>query len=346
MSKILVTGGAGYIGSHTIIELVENGHEIVSVDNYINSSSSTYDRLENVLGTKINHYELDLTDSFATERFFRVETGFDGIIHFAALKSVPDSVQNPLLYYNNNNNSLTNILNACVKHSIKNVIFSSSCSVYGNVKKEELPVNENTNLYEAESPYANTKQMGEQIINKFCDVNPTNVIALRYFNPVGAHISGLIGELPSKRVNNLVPLITQAASGLRDEITIFGDDWETRDGSCIRDYIHVTDIADAHVKAIELLLNEQQTSNFDIINLGSGNGVSVFEAIKAFEASTNVKVPYTIGPRRQGDVESIYSKPEKAETILNWTCKHSISDMMTSAWKWQQKIITEEIEAV
>lgn len=346
MNKILVTGGAGYIGSHTITELINSGYDVISVDNYLNSALETYNRLKELTGKEIPYYNIDICDLQKLEVVFEENKDIVGIIHFAALKSVPDSVANPLFYYNNNNNSLTNILACCKKYGVENLIFSSSCSVYGNVKKEELPVFEDTQLYKAESPYANTKQMGEQIIENYCNSNATKVIALRYFNPVGAHESGMIGELPAKRVNNLVPLITQAAAGLRDKLTIFGNDWDTRDGSCIRDYIHVSDIADAHVKALDYLIQTNPEQNFDIINLGSGNGVSVFEAIQAFEAATDVKVPYEVGARREGDVESIYSKPEKAEKLLGWKCQYNITDMMSSAWKWQQKIIEEKIETV
>ena len=346
MNKILVTGGAGYIGSHTIVELLNNGFEVVSIDSYINSSSETYERLKALTGQEIEHYEMDLADYDSTYSFFKSRNDINGIIHFAALKSVPDSVENPLLYYNNNNNSLSNILACCKEFNIPNLIFSSSCSVYGNVAKENLPVSEDTLLNKAESPYANTKQMGEEIIQHYSKTASTQTIALRYFNPVGAHPSGLIGELPAKRVNNLVPIITQATAKLRDKLTIFGGDWNTRDGSCIRDYIHVCDIANAHVKALQYQQAGKMQNNYDVINLGSGNGVSVFEAINAFESATGEKVPYEVGPRRDGDVESIYSKPQKAEDLLGWKTQYGIEEMMVSAWKWQQRIVEENIQAV
>lgn len=346
MPKILVTGGAGYIGSHTIIELISKGFEVVSVDNYLNSNEDSYKRIEEITGVKIPFFNVDLAKDTLTNAFFDQLSQIDGVIHFAALKSVPDSVANPLFYYSNNNNALINILSNCDRLNIENVIFSSSCSVYGNVPKEYLPVTESTPTNQAESPYANTKKMGEEIIKHFSKNSSVKTIALRYFNPVGAHMSGKIGEMPAKRVNNLIPVITRSAAGITGPLTIFGDDWDTRDGSCIRDYIHVSDIADAHVNAIGFLLSNSMTSNFDIINLGSGNGVSVIEAIKSFEKNTGIKVPFSIGERRDGDVESIYSNPKKAQDLLKWTAKRNIDEMMTSAWKWQQEIIEKEIETI
>lgn len=343
MPKILVTGGAGYIGSHTIIELLNSGYDILSVDNYSNSSVSTYNRIEKITGKKILFEELDLSHQLDTNAFFERHTDINGIIHFAALKSVPDSVERPIEYYRNNNDSLLNVLEQAQKHSIKATIFSSSCSVYGNLKSDQLPVVETTNWNEAECPYANTKQMGEDFIRNFSKICDQNFIALRYFNPVGAHISGLNGEMPSKVVNNLAPIITQAAAGLRDQLTVYGNDYNTRDGSCIRDYIHVSDIAEAHVKAMELALSNHMKENFDVINLGSGKGVTVFEAIQAFEDTTGVKVPHLVGSRRSGDVEAIFSDCTKAENTLNWKCKYDINDMMKSAWKWQQYLINQKL---
>lgn len=343
MPKILVTGGAGYIGSHTIIELLNSGYDILSVDNYSNSSESTYNRIKDITGNGILFKELDLSNRLDTNVFFEKHTDIDGIIHFAALKSVPDSVERPIEYYRNNNDSLLNVLEQVQKHSIKATIFSSSCSVYGNLRSDQLPVVETTSWNEAECPYANTKQMGEDFIRNFSKICKQNFIALRYFNPVGAHISGLNGEMPSKVVNNLAPIITQAAAGLRDQLTVFGDDYNTRDGSCIRDYIHVSDIAKAHVKAIDLALSNRMENNFDVINLGSGNGVTVFEAIQAFENTTGIKVPYQIGSRRPGDVEAIFSDCTKAESTLNWKCQYDINDMMKSAWKWQQYLIQQNL---
>ncbi|MAX81601.1 MAG: UDP-glucose 4-epimerase GalE [Crocinitomicaceae bacterium] len=338
MAKILVTGGAGYIGSHTIVELIENGYEVVSADNYINSIPLTYERIEVITGVKVPYYEVDLVDLDALKVIFREHPDIKGIIHFGALKSVPDSVANPSFCFDNNNISTNNIAICAEEFDVKNIIFSSSCSVYGNVMPEDLPVTEDTPLKNAESPYAYTKQNGEVMLRFISNVRDINAICLRYFNPVGAHVSGELGELPSKRVNNLVPVITQAAAGVRPHFTVFGDNWNTRDGSCIRDYIHVTDIADAHVKGIALQLAGKTKGNYDIINLGSGDGVSVFEAIQAFEKACGIKAPYEVGPRRDGDVETIYSNPKKAEMVLGWTPKYGIEDMMASAWKWQLKL--------
>jgi UDP-glucose 4-epimerase len=345
MQKIIVTGGAGYIGSHTIIELINSGFNVVSLDNYSNSNSSTYDRIEAISGKKIEFHEIDLTDRNTVSVFFDSQNDISGIIHFAALKSVPDSVARPIEYYRNNNDSLLNVLEQTEKHNIKATIFSSSCSVYGNLRKDQLPVVEETSWNEAECSYANSKQMGEDMLRNIAQICKNNFIALRYFNPVGAHTSGLNGEMPSKVVNNLAPLITQAAAGLRGELTVFGNDYDTRDGSAIRDYIHVSDIAKAHVKAIQLGLSNKMESNYDVVNLGSGNGVTVFEAINAFERNTGVKVPYTVGPRRDGDVEAIYSDCTKAEHVLNWKCDFGIDEMMSSAWKWQQYLIENNISA-
>lgn len=345
MQKIIVTGGAGYIGSHTIIELINAGFEVVSFDNYSNSSAKTYERIETITTSKIPFEEIDLTHPLLTAEMFEKHKDAVGVIHFAALKSVPDSVARPIEYYRNNNDSLLNVLEQVGLHKIKATIFSSSCSVYGNLRKDQLPVVEETLWNEAECSYANSKQMGEDFLRNIAKICPENFIALRYFNPVGAHISGINGEMPSKVVNNLAPIITQAAAGLRDKITVFGDDYATRDGSAIRDYIHVSDIAKAHVKAIQLGLSSKMDSNFDVINLGSGNGVTVFEAIHAFEKNTGIKVPYSIGQRREGDVEAIYSDCTKAERVLNWKCEFGIDEMMASAWKWQQYLIDQKIHA-
>jgi UDP-glucose 4-epimerase len=336
--KILVTGGSGYIGSHTIVELIQNGFEVISVDNFLNSIPDVYDWIENLTNQKIVKHEFDLRDSQKVNSLFSENLNLKGVIHFAALKSVPDSVENPSFCFDNNNNALLNIASACVSFNIPNLIFSSSCSVYGNVSADMLPVMEKTPLGEAESPYAYSKQNGEVFLKYICNVKKINSICLRYFNPVGAHESGLLGELPAKRVNNLVPVITQAAAGVIDAFTVFGNNWNTRDGSCIRDYIHVSDIASAHVLALQKLIESKPSNYYDIINLGSGKGVSVFEAIQSFEKATGQKAPYFIGERRAGDVESIYSNPQKAEHVLGWTPKKSIEDMMASAWKWQLRL--------
>jgi UDP-glucose 4-epimerase len=335
--KILVTGGAGYIGSNTILELLNDASiEVVSVDNFANSSASTYDRIKNISNKVIKHYDMDLNDEKAIFTMFDKEQDIAGIIHFAAFKAVGESVENPGKYYRNNINALTNILNAAVKYKVNNFIFSSSCSVYGNADK--LPVNEETTIAKAESPYAHTKQIGEEIIAFYAQRFGFKAIALRYFNPVGSHISGKNGELPLNRPSNLVPVITQTAMGIIPEMEVFGDDYDTRDGSCIRDYIHVSDIANAHVLALKYLVNGKQIQNFDVYNLGTGQGVSVLEAISAFEKVSGQKLTYKISPRRSGDVIAIYSDSSKALKNLGWSCKYGIEDMMRTAWEWQQNI--------
>lgn len=336
--KVLITGGAGYIGSHTIVELQsKNIYHPISVDNYINSSSKTYDRIEQITQRKPYFENIDLCNLAETKKIFSLHPDIQGIIHFAALKSVGDSVQSPLLYYRNNISSLLNIL-ACVKeYNIKNVIFSSSCSVYGNI--DSLPVDENTSQKPI-SPYAQTKSMGEQILKDFYSVNPSlSCVALRYFNPVGAHSSGKLGELPINKPNNLLPVICQAAS-TGTPMHIFGSNYNTRDGSCIRDYIHVTDIAKAHVYALEYLTGKKNKSNYTVFNLGSGHGVSVLEMIHAFEKFNHIKVPHEIFSRREGDVEAIYSNSQKAYDELGWACEKNLEDMVKSAWLWQQNIST------
>lgn len=334
MPKVIITGGTGFIGSHTIIELIERtDFEIVSIDNYSNSSVDSLDRIEEITGKRIVNHEVNICDNKAFESILASEGKIDGIIHFAALKSVPDSVANPLSYFDNNLGSLTNVLKACEKFNIPHHIFSSSCSVYGNV---ESPVNELTPLNKTLSPYAHTKKVGEEIIEAFSLNSAVNTIALRYFNPVGAHISGKNGENPINPPNNLVPVITQTAVGIIPSMTVFGEDYDTRDGTCIRDYVHVTDIARAHVLALKYLLDSKNESNYDIINLGSGTGVSVLEAIQTFEKISGIDLNYTIGPRREGDVGAIYSDVSKAKKLLNWEVEHDITSMMSSAWKWQQ----------
>jgi UDP-glucose 4-epimerase len=337
MSKIIVTGGAGYIGSHTIIELLENtNYEVISIDNYSNSSEKTYDRIEKITNKKVKFYAVDLCDFAATEKIFQIEKEISGIIHFAAFKSVPESVANPHKYYHNNINSLLNVIELSLKYKVKNLIFSSSCSVYGNISS--LPVAENTPLNKAVCPYAYTKQIGEQILEDYAKVNQDlNVIALRYFNPAGAHKSGLNGEDPINPPTSLVPVITQTASGKIKQMAVYGDDYSTRDGSCIRDYVHVSDIAEAHVLALDFLVENKQNTNFDIINLGTGNGVSVFEAIESFERVTGQKLNYTLAPRREGDVEAIFSDCSKSKNVLNWKAKLSLDEMMESAWEWERK---------
>jgi len=338
---VVVTGGAGYIGSHTIIELLQKtDFNVISVDNYINSSSQTYDRIEQVTGKSIENKVIDLCDKEALFSAYQNEDNIIGVIHFAALKSVPESVEKPSLYYHNNLNSLINVVDFCVQKNIPNLIFSSSCSVYGNI--ENLPVTENTPFSKAESPYAHTKQIGEQMLELYAKSGVKfKTLALRYFNPVGAHESGLIGESPINPPTSLIPIITQTAIGLREKMFVHGVDYPTRDGSCIRDYIHVSDIANAHVIALQKLIENANSLPFDVINLGTGDGVSVKEAIASFETNTNVNLNYEFGPRRVGDVMSIYSDTSKSEQLLAWKAIRNLDDMVLSAWKWQQQLFKE-----
>lgn len=332
--RILVTGGAGYIGSHTIIDIFENTNwDVVSIDDYSTSSEATYQRIENITGKKVAYHQIDIKNYELLKSTLASEK-IDGIIHFAAHKWVGDSVENPLKYYQNNVGGLVNILKLQKELNIPYFIFSSSCSVYGNIT--QLPVTEETILNKTESPYAYTKQIGEQIISDFIhSEKDKKAISLRYFNPVGAHVSGLNGEIQPK-ANNLLPFITQAAVGRINGFEVYGNDYPTRDGSCIRDYIHVSDIAHAHVLALQKLETDKNYPSYDVINLGSGEGVSVFELINAFEKENNITLDYKIGGRREGDVESIYSKPQKAKDVLGWEPQLTIKDMVVSAWKWEQ----------
>ncbi len=337
MSTIIITGGAGYIGSHTLIETLKNTpYNIVSIDNFSNSSASSYERVKAITNKNFQTINIDLCDEKELQNHLSKIDNIVGIIHFAAFKSVPDSVANPLLYYHNNLTSLTNILKFAEERKIKNFIFSSSCSVYGNA--DTLPVTEQTALKKAESPYGHTKQIGEEIIEFFCKINPWfNAVILRYFNPVGAYITGENGELPLGKPNNLVPIVTQTAVG-KNSLTIFGNDYNTRDGYCVRDYIHVSDIADAHIKAFNYLVEQKNKNNVSLFNLGTGNGVSVLEVIQSFEKVSKTKLNYKVGPRREGDVVSVYANNNLAKTELNWLPKYSLDEMMLSAWKWQQNL--------
>ncbi len=334
MAKILVTGGCGYIGSHTIVDLIDNGYEVVSVDNLINSRETVLDGIEKITGKVVRNYRIDLCDLEATRSIFQEEQDISGIIHFAALKHVGESVEQPKRYFRNNINSLLNVLECMEEAGVVNLIFSSSCSVYGNAKT--LPVTEETPLQEAESPYGRTKQMGEQIIvdvaRAFTDLR---CALLRYFNPAGAHESAFIGEAPTNPATNLVPVITETGIGKRREMTVFGDDYDTRDGSCIRDYIHVMDLANAHTKALQFM-EKQREGLIDIYNLGIGEGATVLEAINAFESESGEKLNYKIGPRRPGDVVAIYANNEKAARVLGWTPQRDIRDIMRTAWDWEQ----------
>jgi UDP-glucose 4-epimerase len=335
-NKVLVTGGCGYIGSHTVVDLIKNGFEVISADNLSNADLKVLDGIEAITGKRVVNYTVDLCDHGATLQIFEENPGIKGVIHFAALKLVGESVERPILYFRNNLDSLLNILEGMQKYAVPNLIFSSSCSVYGNA--HELPVTENTPLQEAESPYGRSKQMGEQIIRDVLPASPgMRSILLRYFNPAGAHETTLIGESPTNPATNLVPVITETAFGIRKEMTVFGDDYPTRDGSCIRDYIHVMDLAEAHTKALQYLMAGRQSQSWDIFNLGIGEGVSVLEAVHAFEKVSGRALNYKIGPRRPGDVIAIYADKSKAESLLGWKPTRNIEAIMESAWKWEKR---------
>lgn len=335
MSRILVTGGCGYIGSHTVVDLVEHGYEVVSVDNFSRGRKELLQGINSILGKEIQNEDVDLADRNAVEAMFKRIGQVDGIIHFAAYKWVGESVQQPLMYYRNNVNALINVIEFAGKQYKKPAfVFSSSCSVYGN--PQQLPVTEQTPWSHAESPYAYTKQIGERIITDATVAQPDlPAILLRYFNPVGSHPSGVLGDFQDPP-ENLVPYITQTAIGKRAELKVFGNDYNTRDGSCIRDYIHVCDIAHAHTLAMQYLEQGKATQNPEVLNLGSGNGVTVLEVIEAFERATGKKLNYSIAPRRPGDVEAVYADNTKARTQLGWNPDTQIDDMMLTAWKWEQ----------
>ena len=335
MAKILVTGGCGYIGSHTIIDLLENGYEVVSIDNLSRSLPSALDNIATVAGKRIKNYEIDICNKVALAQVFEQERDIVGIIHFAALKSVPESVTQPLLYYRNNIESLVNLLELSEQYKISHFVFSSSCSVYGNA--EVLPVTENSPLQEAESPYARTKQISEKIIWDCAQMAASKFVVLRYFNPVGAHESGKIGEQPKDGVVfNIFPRITGTALGKYKHFDIFGSDYPTRDGTCIRDYIHVMDIAHAHTLALKYA-GKVDAPQYDIFNLGTGTGVTVLEVIQAFEKVSGMKLPYRLQPRRAGDVEAIYANNEKAISILGWQTQRNLDIMISTAWEWERK---------
>lgn len=334
--KVLVTGGCGYIGSHTIVDLLDHGFQVVSVDSLVNSSPETLDGVEAITGVKVQNYPIDLCDLAATRQIFQDHPDINGVIHFAALKFVGESVEQPLRYFNNNINSLLNVLSCVEEFDVDHFIFSSSCSVYGN--SDALPVTEETPLQEAESPYGRTKQIGEQIIQDFAKKQQTSsFVALRYFNPCGAHPSALLGESPLHKASNLIPVITETAIGKREKMMVFGDDYDTRDGSCVRDYIHVMDLANAHTKALQFLIDQKNKANYTIFNLGIGEGVSVLEAVNAFIKVTGQSLNYEIGPRRPGDVVAIYANLDKAARSLDWAPQYGIEDIMKTAWAWEQK---------
>ena len=334
--KILVTGGLGYIGSHTVVELINNGFEVVIIDDLSNSYESVIDNIEKITGLRPKFYEFDLKNPVKTNQCFK-DNKFDGIIHFAASKSVEESVSMPLKYYRNNVGTMLNVVDSMLICGLKNIIFSSSCTVYG--QPDVLPVSEEAPFKRAESPYGRTKQICEELLR---DTTSTNdefyVISLRYFNPVGAHDSALIGELPIGNPNNLAPLITQSAAGIRDRLYVYGNDYNTDDGTAVRDYIHVVDLAKAHVSALNRLINNKQLKKYEYFNVGTGKGHSVLEVIGAFEKANSLKINYEITDRRDGDIEIIYSDTKLSNDLLDWKSEMGIEDMMRSAWEWQKQI--------
>lgn len=334
--KILVTGGAGYIGAHTAVELIQGGYETVIIDNFSKSDQTLLDGMQSIIGKKPNFHEGDCLDKKFLEHIFKTEGPFTTVIHFAAYKSVGESVQYPLMYHRNNVDSLLALLEVMADNEVKDIIFSSSCTVYG--QPDQIPVGENSPLKKAESPYGATKQICERILE---DAFPTGfrVISLRYFNPIGAHPSALMGEMPVGTPNNLVPYITQAAAGKRERLTIFGNDYNTPDGTCIRDFIHVVDVATAHIKAMQYLDTLPSGKLLEIFNLGTGVGVSVMQLVDEFQKVTGVNVPYVFGKRRPGDVEKVYADPSKLNKAFNWKTKFSIAEALLHAWQWEKKLM-------
>ncbi|MDE7375401.1 MAG: UDP-glucose 4-epimerase GalE [Muribaculaceae bacterium] len=334
---ILVTGGTGFIGSHTTVELINAGYDVVIVDNLSNSNANVIDGIEQITGVRPVFYHADCCDLDAMDKIFSAHP-IKGIIHFAASKAVGESVQKPLLYYKNNIVSLVNLLELMPKHDVKGIIFSSSCTVYGQPDPENLPVTESAPIKPAESPYGNTKQINEEIIRD--DINsgaPIKAILLRYFNPIGSHPTAIIGELPNGVPMNLIPFVTQTAIGIREQLKVFGNDYDTPDGTCIRDYIYVVDLAKAHVKAMQRVL-DMDTPQLEVFNVGTGRGVSTKEIIDAFEKATGVKLNWAYAPRRAGDIEKVWANPDKANNVLGWTADTSLEDTLKSAWNWQLKL--------
>lgn len=341
--KILVTGGLGFIGSHTVVALQDRGFDVIIADNLSNSSLDVLGGITKITKSSPEFENIDLREKDVVKDFFERHPEIEGVIHFAASKAVGESVENPLLYYENNISSLIYLLQELKEKDRARFIFSSSCTVYGQA--DELPIAESAQVKKAESPYGNTKQIGEEIISDTCRVSPQlDAISLRYFNPIGAHPSGNIGELPIGTPQNLVPFITQTAIGKREELTVYGDDYPTDDGTCIRDYIHVMDLAKAHVIALERLLEDDRKENFEVFNLGTGKGNSVLEVIKSFEKVSGEKLKYRIGPRREGDITAAYADNRKATEVLNWSCEYSLDQALESAWKWERKINREQEE--
>ena len=342
---ILVTGGTGFIGSHTTVELQQAGYDVVIVDNLSNSSASVVDGIEKITGIRPAFEQVDCCDYANLEGVFQKYSNIKGIIHFAASKAVGESVEKPLLYYRNNLNSLINLLELMPKYDVKGIIFSSSCTVYGQPDPEFVPVTEEAPIKKAESPYGNTKQVNEEIIQDYIKsgANIKSVI-LRYFNPIGSHPTSIIGEMPNGVPMNLIPYLTQAAIGIREYLTVFGDDYNTPDGSCIRDYIYVVDLAKAHVAAMARILDGKSEEDVEVFNIGTGHGVSVLELINSFERATGVKLPYKVGPRRGGDIEAIWGNVDKANNVLGWKADTPLDDILLSAWNWQKRLREDGIQ--
>ncbi len=334
--KILVTGGTGYIGSHTVVELQQKGFEVVIIDNLSNSEANVVDSITSITGIRPHFEQFDLVDVAKTADFFKRHNDLMGVIHFAAYKAVGESVEKPLMYYRNNLVSLMNILQGMIDNNIPNLVFSSSCTVYG--QPDELPVSEQAPIKKAESPYGNTKQISEEIIQDTIRSSSVKAIALRYFNPIGAHETAIIGELPLGVPNNLVPFITQTAIGIRQQLSVFGDDYNTPDGTAIRDYIHVVDLAQAHVVAVSRMIEKQMKKTFEVFNLGTGNGFSVLEVIKSFEKVSGLKLNYKIVGRRAGDVEQVWANSNFSNEELGWKAVKTLDEMTASAWKWEKAL--------
>ena len=340
MKKILVTGGTGYIGSHTVIELIKLGYEVLVIDNLSNSKAEVIDIIESITAVRPHFEKIEMCDKAALANYFSKHSNIDAVIHFAGILQVAESVENPLKYYHNNMFSTINLLECMVAYKIKNIVFSSSCTVYGN--PTQLPVTETAPVQKAMSPYGNTKQMGEEILENVAKANDINVITLRYFNPIGAHESAKIGEIQHGVPHHLIPYITETAAGIRKQLNVFGGDYQTHDGTCVRDYIHVVDLAKAHIAAISRLLSQSNEAKLEVYNIGTGLGYSVLDIISAFEKATNIKINYQIVDRRPGDVEAVYADTRLAENKLNWKAVLSIEDMMRSAWNWEQALAAKK----
>lgn len=339
MARILVTGGTGYIGSHTVVELMQQGYDVVIVDNLSNSNEAVLDGIAAIIGRRPEFAKVDCNDKAAMDVVMTEYPDIVAVIHFAASKAVGESVEKPLLYYRNNIGSLLTLLELMKEHGIQHIVFSSSCTVYGQPSAEHLPVDETAPIQPALSPYGNTKQINEEIIRDEAHADhDLHAILLRYFNPIGAHPSALIGELPNGVPNNLLPFVTQTAAGLRKELKVFGDDYNTPDGSCIRDYIYVVDLAKAHVKAVERMLQGKASEQVEVFNLGTGRGLSVLEIVNTFMQMTGVKIPYQIVGRREGDIEQVWANPDKANKVLGWKAETPVGDVLLSAWNWEKKL--------